>query len=110
MNSMGRLVTLSKLLLAFICLIFLIFVVKYANEIRDLITKSPLKSVAGARTSFEKEVSKDIGEYADDAKEQVMNIRIKDLINPVMRIGKVSDDINWVKEYITKEVSKTLKK
>lgn len=107
---MGRIKRTGKIILAILFLGLLFFVVKYASTIRYVIAYYSAQEVAGAQTSLEEEIKQNIEEYSENTKNQLLNIKIIDLLNPVMRIRKISEDLNNSKEYIINEVGKIIKK
>lgn len=99
------------LLTLFICLIF--FVVQYADTVRSLIASrflSSKKAVAGAHTSFEEEIKKDMWGYADQVKGKVLDIKISDIVQGFSKTAKIAHDVNTSKEYIINQVNILLKK
>jgi hypothetical protein len=107
---MGKLILFGKLLLAVIIISILFTVVKYANTIRLAVSQHPVKSVAGVQTNFEKEVKQNINDYANNAKDQVMNIKISDIVNGFSGVGKINQDIHSAAGVITEQMTRLLKK
>ncbi len=99
------------LLTIFFCLVY--SVVQYAGVIRGVITSQffhSTKAVAGARTSFEDKVKEDIGEYTEQAKQKVLQIKVSDVIQGLGRTVKIVRDANTAKEYIVDTINTLLKK
>jgi hypothetical protein len=88
-------------------------VVQYADTVRSLIASrflSSKKAVAGAHTSFEEEIKKDMWGYADQVKGKVLDIKISDIVQGFSKTAKIAHDVNTSKEYIINQVNILLKK
>jgi hypothetical protein len=108
---MGKLHYVGKLLLALIVIGFLALVIQYADTIRGTVSHIfAAKSVKGARIGFEKEIKENLKEYANSAKDQLMKVKISDIVNGVLRVRKIGKDIGNVKEYVVKEAGNIIKR
>jgi hypothetical protein len=108
---MGKLRLVGKLILVLIIVGLMILVVQYADTIRGTAQYVlATKSVKGAQTSFEKEINKNLKEYTKNAESQIMNVKIADIVNGVLRVRKIGKDIQNVKEYIVKETGNIFNK
>lgn len=101
---MKRIILVGKVLLVVFFLSLLLFVVKYADVIRWVFSQYSSKRVAGAETSFEKEIKKDVDNYVEDAKGQVMNIKVSDMLESLYRLKKISQDIQSAKEIFIDQI------
>ena len=104
---MRILILIGKGLLALVLICLLVFVVKYSGTIREAVSD---RSVKGVSTSFEKEAGKDINDYANGALNQVMNIKVSDVLNGISRLNKVNNDLKEAKKYIIEQVNGALRK
>lgn len=108
---MGKLISIGKILLAVMSIGILVLVVKYAGSIRLTIAQYVSnKEVKGAQTKFEDDVKSNLADYTDTAKNQLMNIKISDIVKAISGVKKIGNDINSTKEYIIKEVGSIIKK
>jgi hypothetical protein len=106
---MRKLIIIGKILLAVIVIGILSIVVKYAGTIRTAVSQNSIKGVAGAQTSFEKEIKQNVNDYANSAKDQVMNIKVSDIVNGISRVNKINRDIQSAKKYISEQITGLLK-
>lgn len=97
---MSRFLLLMRILFIFVFAGVLFFVIKYADAIRTLAGGTSVKNVKSASTSLEKEVKQDFEKYLDSAKDQILNIKIKDIAAQIMKIQKINKDIHSAKDYI----------
>lgn len=108
--SMGKIIGLGKVFLA-ICLIFILaVVVKYADSLRSTAAIFSKSKVAGAKTSLEQEMKDNLSGYTLNAKKQIMNIKLGDIVNSFGRITKISNDISNVKDYLLQKGQKLYKR
>lgn len=107
---MSRILLFWKVILFITLTGILLYVVKYARDIRELFSDNTNKSVAGATTSFEAEVKDDLVGYLNTLKYQLLNIKIKDIIQPLSRMGRIGEDLGNVKNEIKKEIDEVTKK
>ncbi len=101
--------SLVKMIFILILIAGLFFVVKYADDIRTLVSRGYNKKVAGAKTSIEDEMKKDVFTYADDLKQGIMEIKISDIVQLVSRVQRVNRDVESAKSYIVGEINERLK-
>lgn len=110
---MGKFVTIGKilLLLAFFAGLFLL--ARNAQVIRKTIANQfgmTKGRVAGARTSLEKEMKKDVSVYLNEAKNQALDVRVSDIIKPILRARKIGEDVVNAKEYIVEQAESIMKR
>ncbi len=106
---MHRLILIVKILFIIMLLTGLFFVVKYADMIRSTLANRSTKQVAGANTSLEKELKKDLENYFDTAKKSVLDIKVSDVVSNASRFKKIGSDINGIKDYLFEEIEKKTK-
>lgn len=89
--------------------IVLLLVISHGNNVRSFIQDQfgiTSKKVAGVQTSLEKDMKKDMDNYLEDAKKQIMNIKISDLVNSFSKINKVGKDLETAKKLINEQINK----
>lgn len=100
----------AKLMLFVALVSLLLYVVKYASDIRSFFAGKTYKQVAGAHTNLENEVKKDIADYLNSAKSQILNLKLKDIYEPLSRVNKINNDFRGAREAAEEMVTQLLKK
>jgi hypothetical protein len=97
--------------------IFLFFSKGHVSKVMPAIPTSMVKlpedfsvaAVLGTRTKKAEEISKavssDIGGGVEEAKKQVLNIKLGDIINVVSRAQKIPQDAHKVGDYVKDQIS-----
>lgn len=106
--SMTKILFMLRIIMLVLFITVFILVVKYAGVIRNIVTSEMHlsgKNVAGAKTSFEKEVKQNLGEYKKTAERQIVNIKVSDVLSFFGRVGKIGKDVLGAKDFMVKQTS-----
>lgn len=89
----------------------LVVIVKYAGTIRNFTYQylGSKKSVAGAQTSLEKEINNDAQGYTESIKDQVMDMKVSDVVQSLSGVNKIEKDIEGIKKYLQEQLQNSLK-
>lgn len=88
----------------------IIVIISFATNYSGLIKEQV--GVKGASTDRAQEISQEIGsdinEHVNDAKEQALQVNVKDVIDFFGRFQKIPEDVTNAKEYVQDQVSSVL--
>lgn len=105
---MNKIKLLGKLLLLGIFFVVLFGVGKHSDTIRTFVaTRFGMSSgtVAGARTSLEEELKKNMKDTVDETKEKIMDMKVSEIVNPILRVKKIPEDMKQAAENTRKEIN-----